>query len=173
MSLTACCSALLAFSTSACHSKKVDQGDVVFAAPKHVAEKPPEPPPARVYDETGELVASSVKASGLSIPEGFTMMLDTEREHVFSTPVSIEKVERFFGPRLLTGRVTPIGHGVIFEQATVKEAVGSAVKVDVSITPGSDGLVIVRVQELEPPPLHPPSPEEVEKMMREMQKTAH
>jgi hypothetical protein len=75
-------------------------------------------------------------------------------------------VQRYFGPRLLTGQVDRIGNGAVYRRATPRDAQGGTVYLDVSVTPTSQGTR-VDVIELPPAPAKLPSPSEIERQVRE------
>lgn len=145
---------------AACGSEPA--GEAVFEPPATPAAAP-EPGPERVsiYDAQGELRESDVVVAGLRLPRGLDEKLSTERRHVFETSVPIEKVQRYFGPRLRTPVVTPNGQGVTYRDAAPRDATGGVVRLDVSIVPAGVGRVQVDVYELPPPPPRPLTEAEV------------
>jgi hypothetical protein len=128
-------------------------GEAVFEPPATPAAAP-EPGPARVsiYDAQGELREGDVVVAGLRLPRGLEPQFEHERRHVFETAVPIEKVQRYFGPRLRTPMVTPNGQGVTYRDAAPRDATGGVVRLDVSIVPAGLGRVQVDIYELPPPP---------------------
>lgn len=163
----------LALGLAACSSPE-PTGEAVFEPPSTpVAQTEAGPERASIYDAEGNLREGDALVAGLRLPRGLEKKLDLGRRHVYETRVPIAKVQRYFGPRLLTGRVTRIGEGATFREATPRGATGAVVKLDVAIVPAGEGLVQVDIYELPPPPARPLSESEmraiVEREERERQ----
>lgn len=137
-------------------------GEAVFEPPATPVAAP-EPGPERVsiYDAEGALRESDVVVAGLRLPRGLEQKFAHGRRHVFETAVPIEKVQRYFGPRLRTPVVTPNGQGVTYREAVPSDATGAVVRLDVSIVPAGLGRVQVAIYELPPPPPRPLTEAEV------------
>jgi hypothetical protein len=129
---------------------------------------PPGPP--ALYDAEGNLLESDERISGLVLPVSLEPVLAEDRRHVYQTAVPLIRVLRYFGPRLVTGRVDPSsGGGATYRDALPRDAVGSSVHVDVAITPSPRGTRI-EIEELLPPPPTPPTEEEaMQDLARRMQ----
>jgi hypothetical protein len=100
----------------------------------------------------GDLLEGHEKIAGFALPRGAQKVLALERRHVYAVHAPIEKVNAYVGPRLSTGRVRRMGEGTKYEEAEVRGAVGSAVRLEVTIAPAGPGIVHIDVIELPPPP---------------------
>lgn len=126
------------------------------AEPEPVAGERAEP----LYDANGELLPSSDVVVGLTLPRGMTERpVAGDRRHVYVTPVPLEKVQAYFGPRLITGQVDRIGAGAVFRRAAPREARGGIVSLDVGIYPVPRGGTRVEIYELPPVPQTPAAPD--------------
>jgi hypothetical protein len=155
-------SALLVVASSLAGCGGEPAQEVVFE-PQPTPVAAPEPGPERVsiYDAQGELRESDVVVAGLRMPRGVEQKLSYERRHVFETSVPMEKVQRYFGPRLRTPIVTPNGQGVTYRDATPRDATGGVVRLDVTLVPAGLGRVQIDIYELPPPPPRPLTEAEV------------
>ncbi len=137
---------------SACGASE-PAGEPVFEAPAtSVAAPESGPERASIYDAQGELREGDAVVAGLRLPRGLEEKLSLGRRHVYETTVPIEKVQRYFGPRLRTGVVTPNGQGATFRDAVPRDATGAIVHIDVTIVPAGEGRVQVDLYELPPAP---------------------
>ncbi len=126
-------------------------------APERVI--PPGPPP--LYDEEGNLLESEERVSGVLLPVSLQMLVEEDRRHVYRTDVPITRVLRYFGPRLITGRVDPgVGGGATYRDALSRDSPASGVHIDVAITPIPGPSTRIEIEELLPPPRTPPTEEE-------------
>lgn len=124
-----------------------------------------------LYDAEGNLRESEESVAGLVLPRGLELDRENERRHVYRSSVPRPKLLAYFGPRLFTGSVDPIGTGAIFRGATVQGAVGSTVRLDVSILQtGANSRI--EIYELPPIPENPPSPAELQRLWEEQQRGA-
>jgi hypothetical protein len=124
-------------------------------------ERVPVPGPPSPYDEEGELRESDDHVSGLVLPVSLEPLVTEDRRHVYTTSVPMTKVLRYFGPRLVTGRVDPrAGGGASYRDALPQGATGSYIHVDVTITPIPGPATRVEIEELLPPPTTPPTEQE-------------
>ncbi|MFN7701465.1 MAG: hypothetical protein ACK6CU_27610 [Deltaproteobacteria bacterium] len=138
--------------------------EVVPAVP--VPEEPPPPPPDRNPD--GSLLEGDSYVGGLRLPRGLRETAVNQRQHFYEGPYVPEAYVDYFGPRLLTGQVQPLpGGGARYTGATAREARGATVVMDVVVSPGAPGTTIVTIDELPPPPVDPPSEQE---LLRELQR---
>ncbi|MFW5920847.1 MAG: hypothetical protein ACOCUS_03320 [Polyangiales bacterium] len=119
----------------------------------------------QLYATDGSLLESDDTVAGLTLPKGLEPFREEERRHVYRTTVSLEKLQKYFGPRLMTGEVERIGEGVIYRDATARDAEGAKVHMDVKILPGVKGTR-VEIEEIPPPPKNPPSLEELREKAR-------
>lgn len=124
-----------------------------------------------LYDAEGDLRESEDVVAGLILPRGLELSRENERRHIYSSSVPRAKLLGYFGPRLFTGAVDPIGDGAIFRGATVQGAVGSAVRLDVSILQ-TGPTSRIEIYELPPMPENPPSPAELRRLFDEEQSRA-
>ena len=121
-----------------------------------------------LYDQEGNLREGDTRVAGLRLPVGLELDYEEERNHIFRTTVPIEKVVRYFGPRLFTGNVSRIGDGAVYRGAVPKNVEGSPVRLDVSILE-IGAKVRVEITELPPLPQNPLPPAELERLWREQQ----
>ncbi len=124
------------------------------------SETAPSAGPTALYASDGSLLPSGEVVAGLPLPRGLEPILSQGREHVYRSKVPLEKLQRYFGPRLLTGQVEPLGGGVVYRGARPRDARGGVVRLDVKLVPGAAGTR-VEIVELPPEPEHPPSVEEL------------
>ncbi|MBW2460989.1 MAG: hypothetical protein JRH11_05040 [Deltaproteobacteria bacterium] len=131
--------------------------------PVIVEAQPPGPAanPNALYDEEGNLLESDVVVAGLRLPRGFELTVEVDRRHVYDSHVPIEKIHRYFGPRLITGQVDRHGDGATFREAVPRAARGGIVKLDVSIVPRSRTTTRIEIRELLPAPANPLSEDEI------------
>lgn len=129
------------------------------------AQRRPAPSP---FGPDGELRESDEVIAGLRLPVGLERMHGDERRHVYRTRVPLRAVQRYFGPRLVTGQVDRLGTGAVYRRAVPKGVRGGVVKLDVSILPVSRGTR-VEIVEIRPPPQDPPGLEELRRWSRDVQ----
>jgi hypothetical protein len=111
-----------------------------------------------LYDENGDLAPSDDRVAGLTLPRGLTAEPTEDRSYTYFSTVPIGRLLRYFGPRLTTGTVEPRpGGGAYYRNATVREAVGSSVHLDVTITPVPGERTMIDIRELAPSLVTPPS----------------
>lgn len=122
----------------------------------------------RLYDSEGALRESDEVVAGLRLPVGLERIHGDERRHVYRTRVPLRAVQRYFGPRLVTGEVDRLGDGAIYRRAVPKDVRGGVVKLDVSILPVASGTR-VEIVEIRPPPQNPPGLEELRRWSRDVQ----
>lgn len=130
--------------------------DEASHAPRRVhVDEPPRPQPRRDnrYGPDGELLESDEVVAGLVLPRGLEPVLRTERRHLFTSRVPLEKMLAYFGPRLNTAEVEREGHSAVYRRATPIGARGGLVKLDVAIRPSSAGGTRVEISEIPPPPV--------------------
>jgi hypothetical protein len=129
----------------------------------------------RIFDDKGELIASGEELGELELPRGLKLYRQTEREHYLEAPeISLEQLDRFFGPRLEPWGVERTATSLTFERARIKDkpqapAVTLRIaKVHTSGAPACD--VTLKVA-----PLPRPFPTEAESQreLAERQKYAH
>ncbi len=109
-----------------------------------------------LYDADGNLLESDDVVAGLRLPRGLETILDHDREHIYESRVPIAKINRYFGPRLVTGDVSRRGSGAVFRAAVPRDARGGIVRLDVSILAAGRDRTRVTVYELPPVPTQPP-----------------
>jgi hypothetical protein len=140
------------------------RGVDVRAAQARAQAQPVESP----YGPDGELRESDDVVAGLPLPVGLERVHGSERRHVYRTTLPLRAVQRYFGPRLVTGQVDRLGDGAVFRHAVPRGVQGGVVKLDVSIMPVSSGTRI-EIIEIRPPPASPPDMEELRRWAREAQ----
>jgi hypothetical protein len=118
----------------------------------------PRPTSPSLYDDDGNLRASDERVAGLTLPVGLTPRGSSdERAHLYTSTAPILRLLRYFGPRLTTGTVEPrAGGGACYRSATVREATGSSVHLDVTIMPIPGERISVEIRELPPAVVTPP-----------------
>lgn len=112
------------------------------------------------FDPEGNLLPSDQVVAGLTLPQGFELVVDEERRHVYKSDLTVIYAQRYLGPMLITGEVRRVGSGAIFVDAVPRDARGSAVRLDVSVYPRSGGGTRLEIVErlpagAEPPPIAP------------------
>ena len=151
--------------------------DEVITTPDRVEPEAPARPPGEsrtdnfLYDSEGNLRESEDIVAGLTLPRGLEVDRENERRHIYRSTVPRAKLLAYFGPRLFTGAVDPIGDGAVFRGATVQGAVGSTVRLDVSILQ-TGATSRIEIYELPPIPENPPSPAELQRLWDEEQRRA-
>ncbi len=160
--------------TMGCGSKQTEAPYIPPAVADRVEKARPVLPPAPepLYDERGNLLGSTERVAGLVIPRGVKSVLRESRRYVYETAVPTRKVVRYFGNRLITGDVQPVGEGAIYRRATSRDAVGGVVKMDVSIFNQAGGTTRIEIREIPPMPVHPVSPQEVEAHFKKLAEKA-
>jgi hypothetical protein len=120
------------------------------------------------YGPDGELRESDQVIAGLPLPMGLERTHGEDRRHVYRTDLPLRALQRYFGPRLLTGQVDRMGRGAVYRGAVPRGVQGGAVKLDVSILPVTSGTR-VEIVEIRPPPESPPTVEELRRWARDQQ----
>jgi hypothetical protein len=115
----------------------------------------------RLFDIEGNLRESEVVVAGLTLPRGLEPAGELERFHAYRSSVPIEKIQAYFGPRLITGQVDRHGSSAIFREAVPREARGGIVKLDVSIIPMNTSTTRIEIREILPPPTTLPTEAEI------------
>lgn len=152
-------------------------GEDVVEVPSTAATEPEASSPpvasnaeAELYGTDGQLLASNETVAGLILPRGVEAVREEDRRHVYTTKVPLTKVQRYFGPRLITGQVDRIGQGAIYRRATPRDTQGATVPLDVSIIPTPNGTRI-DIIELPPAPTKvPPESEIIRQVTQETQR---
>ncbi|AKF03267.1 hypothetical protein [Sandaracinus amylolyticus] len=138
-------------------------------APAPVVPRPePRPAPEPIYGADGELLESDEVVAGLRLPRGLRPLSSRERRHVYGSDVPLAKVQRYFGPRLVTGQVDarPSGRAT-YVDAVPRDVRGGEVRLDVTIEPASGMATRVEIVERAPAPLSAPPEEETLREARE------
>lgn len=101
------------------------------------------PPP--LYDAEGNLLPSGQSIAWLELPRGLELQRQERNRHIYLSKQPLGRLQRFFGPRVLTGEITSVGEGTIYRAA--KSPRGEGPQMDVSILPSSRGVrVEIRVK---------------------------
>lgn len=124
-------------------------------------------PPLRVFDAQGRLIPSNEYIAGIRLPRGAELFRADEVTHVYRIRAPIDKVLRYIGPMMITGKVERRGKGAIYRRASVKGAEVNPTKVDVSILEVGSNLVRISVTELPPPPAYVPNASKTKAAARE------
>ncbi|MBK8171317.1 MAG: hypothetical protein IPK60_13355 [Sandaracinaceae bacterium] len=151
---------------SGCSKHAVREGDQVVPRARLDRGQMPADNPNRLYDDNGELLESNLRIASLALPRGLTEKFTEGRLHSYETTVPAEKLQRYFGPRLITGSVERIGEGAIYRMANVRGAPSSSPRVDVAILPLSTQRYSVAITELARETAHPPSEESLREALR-------
>lgn len=162
--------ALLAIAATGCGDDGGEQGE---SAPWPESKTEVTDPGAaaerqKLYDRGGRLLESDTTIAGLTLPKGLEPFFEKDRRHAFRTGVPLDKLQAYFGPRLMTGEVERVGEGAIFRHAVPRDVQGGVVKLDVKVLPGSEGNR-VEIEEIPPPPKSPPSLEQLREQARDQQ----
>jgi hypothetical protein len=169
------CSLALALALLACSEPPPSLDGVGEMVPEPPAPAPPDPG-SSLYDEEGVPRESDERVAGLVLPRGLTKVdaLSGPRRHAYHSEVPVDRLLRYFGPRLLTGNVEQLGSTVIYRQATPRGSRGGRVELDVRIEPTSGHPAFVEIYELPPPPLPGVviSEEEIRRHFEQRQRTA-
>lgn len=129
--------------------------------PAPAEEAPPEPEKVvYIYDVEGALLPSEEFLVGIQLPRGLELFRQEKGVHVYRIQAPIEKVLKYFGPKLITGRVERQGKGAVYRTASVRGSEVNPTKVDVSILEIGNRLTRVAITELPPPPAYPPAQQE-------------
>jgi hypothetical protein len=142
--------------------------EVLPPPPRSTIDEPAPPAPPPIYGEDGELLESDQRVAGLILPRGLEEVLREQHRYVFRSSAPVIQVQRYFGPRLITGQVDalPTG-GVAYRDAVPREAREVAVHLDVIIEPSSVAQSRIEILEHPPPMTAPPSEEEAIRRLRE------
>lgn len=89
---------------SGCSKHAVREGDRYPRARLDRGQMPADNP-NRLYDDSGELLQSNLRIASLALPRGLTENSPNVACTV-TTTVPAEKLQRYFGPRLITGSVS-------------------------------------------------------------------
>lgn len=93
----------------------------------------------RLLDENGMPIPSEQVAAGLTIPRGFKLIRNFERQWYFeSAGVSAEALSRYVEARVFTGKLDRTGIGGFQFGASLLRDDADALAIDVSITPIKD-----------------------------------
>jgi hypothetical protein len=150
---------ILALAVTACGDEESERPPAPVV--QQVQPPAPEDDPNRLFDLEGNLLESDEVVAGLTLPRGLEAAGEADRFHAYTTSVPIDKVQAYFGPRLVTGQVDRHGSGATFRQAVPREARGGIVKLDVAIVPMSQVATRIEIRELPPVPENPPTEAEV------------
>ncbi|MDH5491360.1 MAG: hypothetical protein OEY14_05350 [Myxococcales bacterium] len=109
-----------------------------------------------LYDAEGRLLESQESVAWLVLPRGLRAERDEPNAHIYRTNVPLEKLHRYFGPRLLTGAVDRIGDGSIFRAAAGPGRDPHEPRLEVSLLSSSRGGVRIEITEQRPVQLADP-----------------
>jgi len=120
------------------------------------------------FDPDGNLIESDADINGLILPRGVERTRTAGLMRVYRLYAPIDKVLRYFGPRLMTTQVDRIGGGAVYRNAIPRGVVGGEIVMDVSILPVGPSVVRIEITERAPLDLHPPTEAEtLEKARRD------
>lgn len=139
-----------------------------MVAPPSPAELAPRPD--ALYGADGVLLPSEERVVGIVLPRGLRAVGRAERRYFFESDEPVEALQRYLGPRLITGEVEPVGSGVIFRRAAPRDARGADVRVDVLVAASSAARSSVTITEYErvaPGTVRVSTEQEIEQRMRE------
>ncbi|MCS6856235.1 MAG: hypothetical protein NZM37_00850 [Sandaracinaceae bacterium] len=107
--------------------------------------RPPPPPPDRLPD--GSLIEGEHRVGGLRLPRAVRYIATIERQHLFEGPYPPEAYVRYFGPRLITGRVDALaGGGARYVEATPRDVQSPSI-LDILISPAPGGKTLITIDE--------------------------
>lgn len=158
--------------SAACGRHGPREGDQVVSPRRVSNSEPVADNPNRVFGDDGELLESNLRIASLTLPRGLTPRFTAGRQHTFETTLPAEQVQRYFGPRLITGNVERIGDGAIYRSASVRGAPASAARVDVAILPLSTHRYSVSITELAVVPEHLPTEDAIRAALHNQQEEA-
>ncbi len=124
----------------------------------------------QLIDAKGNLVESDQIVAGLRLPRGLRFIKTKERWHVYETTLPLEKIQKYFGRRLITGEVDRKSHRVVYRGAVPVDVTGGIVKLDVGIYPSIHNRVRVEITELRPMAKQPLTDTQVRSLLKEQQK---
>ena len=162
--LVAVCCALLPLA-SGCRRHVPAVGDQVVSRERVRAQSRVIDDPSHLFADDGTLLESNQRLLGLALPRGLTERYVAGRQHTYESNVVAEKLQQYFGPRLVTGNVERIGEGVVYRNATVRGSSAST-RVDVAILPLANHRYSIAITELYVPPAHMPNEQLIEDALR-------
>lgn len=124
----------------------------------------------QLIDAKGNLVESDQIVAGLRLPRGLRFVKTKERWHMYETTLPLEKIQKYFGRRLITGEVDRKGHRVFYRGAVPIDVTGGIVKLDVGIYPSIQNRVRIEITELRPMAKQPLTDTQVRSLLKEQQK---
>jgi hypothetical protein len=131
---------------------------------------PAPPPPEPLYDAEGRLRESDRTVAGVRLPVGLRPLPSTStRVHRFESEATLDSLRQYFGSRVVTGLVEPLGEGVVYRNATpIERLPGAPPGLDVMVAPVGANRARVELRELAAPPEKIPTPEEAREIFERM-----
>lgn len=147
-----------------------EAADIVEPIPEPVVEPPPSPD----RGPDGALLPSDMFVGGLQLPRGLRRVAVDGRSHYFEGSYVPELYVDYIGRRVFTGTVERLeGGGARYVEATARNARGSAVVMDILISPGAAGTTVMTIHERPPAPENPPTEAEAfEALRRELERAS-
>ncbi len=126
-----------------------------------------------IYGDDGEVLESTQRVAGLPLPRGLETVLEDGRRHVYRSEVPLQKMQSYFGVRLVTGQVDArAGGGATYVDAVPRGVRGGEVRLDVTVEPSSAAQSRVEIVERAPALVTPPTEEESLRRLRERMERA-
>lgn len=121
----------------------------------------------KTVDAEGRLLASDQMVAGVLLPRGMQREYAFEHEFYFRSEATLEQLQAYFGPRLLTGQVDRGGRGTVtFVNAQPKDSKEKAfVSVRIGPAPGNPKHSEVLIREVPMMPVSRPSETETRKQI--------
>lgn len=152
-------------------AREVEQRRELLTVPPQVEQVKAAVAREQLYDASGALQESDELVSGLRLPRGLQLTHTLERRWVYDTTVPLEALRKYFGPRLITGSVTPGGGAVTYTHAQAKDSQGEIFfDVVIGAKRGQPGHHFVDVRQYAPVPTQWPSDDEVRRQLAEAAK---
>jgi hypothetical protein len=136
--------------------------------------KADKPAALQLYDADGRLLPSDEVVAGLPLPRGLRFRSEQAGTRIYTSYVPLEKLQGYFGPRLITGKVKHGGGAITYVAAVPADARGGVVQLDVRLGANLSrpGLSFVELREIPPTPENPPSEAEIRSKMEKRLKYA-
>ena len=129
---------------------------------------------ARVADAEGRLLPSEQRVAGIVLPRGLREVRKRDNTWYFHSRASLEALQAYFGPRLLTGQVDLGGRGTVtFVNAQPKDDKAKrSVTVRIGPAPSSPRENQVYISEAAFRPVNPPNAVQVQAQIQARRKYA-
>ena len=128
----------------------------------------------RMFDAKGELIGSGEDLAELEMPKGLKLYRRLERAYYLEAPrISMEQLERYFGPRLEPTGVARTATSVTYENARIKDRPAAPpISLRISSVEGTEPACDVQLRVTAPAGVALTA-EETEKILEEKRKYAN